>query len=130
MSNFASDLQQFAKKTRITMTKIVKKVAIDMTAEIVQKTPVDTGHARSNWFLGKALTGAIDTKDSKNGSPSIARAASFAQNVVFGDVFYIHNNVHYVWNLEYGSSRQAPQGMARITVDRWQEMVNRIVGAL
>ena len=45
-------------------------------------------------------------------------------------MFYITNNLPYIMRLEFGYSKQAPAGMARITVDRFQTIVNRVVGSL
>ena len=50
--SFAADLQKFATKTGIRFDQVVRKVCLDMTKEIVQLTPVDTGMARSNYFFG------------------------------------------------------------------------------
>ena len=128
--SFALDLQRFARKAGGNLDKVLRKVVFDITREIIQKTPVDTGHARSNWFWGVHVVSDEDATLSKSGAPSLARAASFASTVRSGGVVYLANNLPYIMALEFGSSQQAPAGMARITVARWQSIVDRAARAL
>lgn len=128
--SFASDLAKFADKTRIRADQVVRKITIDITRDIVRATPVDTGLARSSYFFGPVRVSTVGKDMSKNGSPSNQRAQEFASTLKAGGVFYITNNLPYIMKLEFGHSKQAPAGMARRTVDRWQERVNRIVGSL
>ena len=122
---FALDVKLFAEKAGTVPDKVLRKVVFDITREIVQKTPVDTGHARSNWFWGVQVVSDEDATMSKSGAPSLTRAASFASTVRSGGVVYLTNNLPYILPLEFGSSQQSPAGMVRITVARWQSIVDR-----
>lgn len=128
--SFASDLKKFALNTGTRMDQVVRKVCIDLTSDLVRLTPVDTGLARSSWFFGTFRKTDVGTDRVKSGSPSVVRSAEFAANLKAGGEFFITNNVPYIMALEYGSSRQAPGGMARRTVDNWQHRVDRIVRSL
>lgn len=129
--SFGADLQGFAQRTGIKFDKVLRKVVIDMTSEIVRMTPVDTGHARSNYFWGNSRVSNIDPAMSKNGSESLVRSFEFSKEVRAGGTCYITNNLPYILKLEYESwSKQAPAGMARVTVARWQGIVNAAVRAL
>ena len=77
--SFTSDLAAFASKTKIRMDTVVRKVVIDITRDLVLETPVDTGHARSNWFWGSERVETVSPVSSRSGSPSIALGAEFAQ---------------------------------------------------
>jgi hypothetical protein len=125
--SFASDLSKFAQKTGTRMDQVVRKVCIDLTRDLILATPVDTGLARSSYFFGTDRNASVGDTASKNGSPSLTRSAEFAQNLKAGGVFYITNNVVYIMPLEFGHSKQAPAGMARVTVDRWQARLDGIV---
>jgi hypothetical protein len=126
--SFGGNLRDFARKTGIRMDTVVRKVCLDMGSQIIKGTPVDTGHARSNWYFGASQTGDTDASTAPSGSPSLGRASAFASNLRAGGVFYIFNNLPYILPLEYGhSKRQAPNGWCRSTVARWQETVNRVV---
>ena len=127
--SFGGDLQGFAQRTGIRFDKIVRKVCLDLTRDIVLLTPVKSGMAKSNWFLGTNRVSSTETTASKNGAPSLGRASEFASTLKTGGVFFIVNNLPYIMALEYGSSTQAPAGMARVTVERFQSIVNAAVGA-
>jgi hypothetical protein len=45
----------------------------------------------------------------------------------FGTTQWVFNNVDYIVLLEYGSSRQAPEGMARITAAESQPRMDDVV---
>lgn len=127
---FSGDLLTFADRAGLRANQTVRKVAFDLTKDLVQATPVDTGLAKSNYFLGSDPVDSVDTTADKNGGPSLGRAAQFAATVVAGGVFYITNNLPYVMALEFGSSKQAPNGFARAIVADWQGRVDRIVRGL
>lgn len=141
--SFTTEVRAFATKTGISIDKVVRKVVIDMTREIVSMTPVDTGHARSNYFWGVQRVSSVDPAMSKNGSPSITRAMAFASTIKAGGVVYLTNNLPYIMRLEYGGyngptekvtadgfSRQATAGMGRIAVARIQAQVDAIARAI
>lgn len=130
MSTFSDQIKAFAEKTNVKLDKIQRKIVIDITRELMLMTPVDTGHARSNWFWGTNRVIAIDPAKNKNGGPSMARATAFSLGIQGGGVYYITNNLPYIMALEFGSSKQAPAGMARVTVARWQKIVNAAVGGI
>lgn len=130
--SFASDLNKFRIKTGLRAETVCRKVLLDLTTDIVRATPVDTGHARANWqvSLSAAAGGEIQGND-KGGGQSIAAALPTVQLFGPGKVAYIANNVPYIMPLEYGhSSKQAPAGMARIAVAKWQAIVNKAVGSV
>lgn len=122
---FQADLSRFSRGVGLSLDTTVRRAVLGMTREIVRATPVDTGHARSNWFWGVQVVSDEDATLSKSGAPSLARAASFASTVRSGGVVYLTNNLPYIMPLEFGSSQQAPAGMVRITVARWQSIVDR-----
>ena len=123
--SFASDIRKFALSTKVRGDKIVRKILIDVVKELVQRTPVLTGLARSNWFFGYTVNGSVGAEASRSGGPSIMRSLDFAANLRGGKDFFISNNLPYILALEYGHSKtQAPAGMARVTVAKWQWIVD------
>lgn len=128
-ATFGLDLRAFSQKTGIRMDQVLRKVVLDMTGELAELTPVDTGLAKNNWFWGRERLDSVETNPDKSGAASSARASAFAATIQGGGVFYITNNLPYIIPLEYGHSKQAPAGMARITVARWQELVNAAVAS-
>lgn len=67
------------------------------------RTPIDTGMARAGW---------------ERFPPGPSEP---------GTAQWVFNNVPYIVALEYGHSRQAPEGMARITAAEMQQRVPEIV---
>lgn len=130
MTGFADAIRAFQGKTKARMDQIVRKVCMDVTADIVRLTPVDTGMARSNWFVGNDRVTTVDGSPTKNGSASNKRASDFASTLHAGGVFYITNNLPYIMRLEYGSSKQSPAGMARVTCSKWQARLDRLARSL
>ncbi|QHJ80235.1 MAG: hypothetical protein [Bacteriophage sp.] len=77
------------------------------------------GRFRGNWQVGidtlpTEETGRID----KSGTPTLAAAQVALEKFKVGttQVIYFVNNVPYAIPLEYGHSKQAPNGMVRIAV--------------
>jgi hypothetical protein len=58
-----------------------------------------------------------------SGRKSTARIVDGAIEFKAGDTAYITNSLPYAIPLEFGHSQQAPGGMVRITVARFQQIV-------
>jgi hypothetical protein len=82
------------------------------------------GRFRGNWMfsLGSADTTTTDEVD-PSGSKSTARIVNGAIEFKAGDTAFITNSLPYAIPLEYGHSQQAPGGMVRITLARFQQIV-------
>jgi hypothetical protein len=128
---FADDVGKFCLKARLKEDTLVRKVVLDVTSELVKRSPVDTGLFRANWFVsnGSPTMETTRTPD-KTGLVSVGRAHLAASYLKAGGVTYIMNNLPYALPLEYGHSTQAPAGMVRITVSRWQAIVDRAAKTL
>jgi hypothetical protein len=129
--SFTGDLRSFAHNTGIRMDQVHRKVIIDLNSDLVKVCPVDTGYARSNFFVGMNRVGSVSQDGiSKNGSASIERAMKFASTAKAGGIVYITNNVPYILPIiEYGHSGQCASGGVTRIVARWQEIVNGAVRA-
>lgn len=83
------------------------------------------GRFRGNWqFSFEApATGTLDRID-PTGEKTIAELVALANTLTAGQTAYIVNNLPYAIPLEYGHSSQAPSGMVRITLARFQQIVD------
>ena len=109
-----------------------KKVALEIFTQVVQKTPVDTGRARGNWQIsvGTDSTGKLDRDDkkAKGSKPSfLSDEASKLGGCKGDETIYISNNLPYIKNLEYGSSKQAPNGMVGITMANVKRNIDKFI---
>ncbi len=83
--------------------QIIDAFVTETLVTVRARTPIDTGNARSGWFRSP---------------PGLSE---------FGTEQVIWNDVPYIVALEYGHSKQAPEGMARITAEESQQRMDAIV---
>ena len=110
--------------------KVVRGTVLSMGAKIIQRTPVGNpalwkrpvkgyvgGRLRNNWqfTFGQPATGTEEGVD-PSGSKATAELRATAGRLKMGQVFYMTNNLPYATRIEFGHSKQAPQGMVRVTV--------------
>ena len=114
LSQFALDLGRGRDRVfEVTREKLIK-VSLEAFELLVRHspgaaipgTPRDTGYAVNGWYPTLNEKGAGDQRggDPTSGLSVWAKAA-------IGDVLWINNGVSYIFALENGHSRQAPQGM-------------------
>lgn len=127
---FSSDLARFAEKAGLNTDTVVRKTTLDLARSVVQNSPVDTGRFRANWQLGEDSPpqGTLNEFD-KSGS-TYAKLAVQAAGIKAGGVIFLVNNLPYAIPLEYGYSKQAPSGMARLAVSRYQKYIRDAVAQL
>lgn len=110
----------------------VKKITLDVTANLIDTTPVDTGWARANWIPSIGVPLDRDLEDIPATPANAAGAAALqgagtalvsASYTLDQGAVFVSNNVPYIVFLNFGSSRQAPAGFVQravakaITVD-------------
>lgn len=113
------DIKRFAGMTEKQADQYVRLICLHLMSDVVLGTPVDTGRARGNWqaSIGTPLTNATEKTD-KDGNSTIA-SGSAAVKQATGNIFYLTNNLPYIYRLEFeGHSKQAPHGWVRAAVNR------------
>lgn len=145
MASFALDLQRFADKAKARADDLVANVVIRIASDIDKASPVGDavywkspppkgyigGHFRANWQLGVGVR-------PKNEIPGVDPTGGKAQGRIMaeipteaaGKIYWLANNAPYAQRLEYGWSRQAPQGIVGLTVTRWQQIVAQSLAAM
>lgn len=124
--SFALDVSKFVEKAKKNPEKVMRQVSIKLFSAIIKASPVDTGRFRMNWMAsgGTPAAGTTDATD-KSGNIAIGNATSFVLKATDWHEFTLTNNLPYAQQLEYGHwSKQAPQGMVRINVSRFQQLIN------
>jgi hypothetical protein len=146
------DIPQFAENTLRKLETVYKMAAIELFRQVILKTPVDTGRARSNWQteIGRFTKDEIDVI--KNNETIIAEMIEKINSGTLQDGFYMANNLPYIQKLEYGGypkdpkqgswdknqkqfviktvhgfSKQAPQGMVRISIEQIKKDLKKIL---
>lgn len=125
--SFSKDLKTFAINFGDVEEKVFRGTSIAMTKSIVERTPVDTGRARGNWFptLGTPSTKVTESEDYPSDDAIVGRAVQKLGSHKLGQSFYLTNNLPYIQKLENGSSTQAPVGMVEVTVNEFQREVGK-----
>jgi hypothetical protein len=124
------DVKRFADKVRKRHEVVLRKIALDMFRRIILRSPVDTGRFRGNWqvAIGSVPDGVLEVND-KSGRATISATSAAIAEVKAGDTIYFVNNLPYARRLEYGWSDQAPNGMVRVTIEEFRDVVDKVVSA-
>jgi len=106
------------------LESVMKKLTLEITANLIEATPVDTGWARANWIpkiggpnnslSGSRVNAEAGNIDSQQQQAGIAAVAT-SYKVINGPI-YISNIVPYIINLNNGSSTKAPPGFVDIEI--------------
>ena len=123
--SFADDMAKWAKKTGLKIEQAVTAATIDISTEIIGRTPVDTGRLRGNWVPS---VGAAQVTELERTEPDLAGVRKEAANAV-GGVYFLVNSLPYVRRIEYEgwSKMKAPQGMVRISVQSWHTALQEAI---
>ena len=128
-NEFTLELKNFGKVTREQATTIFQKIALELDSAVVFGTPVDEGRARGNWYPSlNAPSNEVDLNSTdKSGSKAVAAINSLVSTVKIGDTFWLTNNLPYILPLENGHSKQAPEGMVDINLNRIQAFYGGVI---
>ena len=124
MSGFTLDIKNFVEKAKKNPETVARQVSFKLFSAVIKASPVDTGRFRMNWQTAGAVApgGVIDGTD-KGGAAAIGDAASYIFAASDWNEFTLTNNLPYAERLEYGWSNQAPQGMVRVNVARFNTLL-------
>lgn len=127
--SFADEIRQFKIKTELKAELSITRILSDIAAEVIYRTPIDTGRARGNWLLGinnRVSSFNYDSLDPSGNATyiTLTRSIPFKPS---GKVYWIINNTPYILELENGKSRQSPMGMVRLAKLRFAKIVRESV---
>jgi hypothetical protein len=116
--SFTADISRFIGKTEKSAEQAVRVICMELFSKVVLKSPVDSGRFRGNWFPSiNYVSNEITESFDKTGTATIKRGKSIIWQYKLGDAaIYLTNNLPYAYRLETGYSKQAPSGMARLSV--------------
>ena len=108
-----------------TAEKVVIRLGLNITANLIEDTPVDVGWARANWVP----TIGASRESPETSQPSDAQVATQLARQAAGQAgllsyklprgaIFISNNVPYIGRLNDGSSTQAPAGFIQASIRR------------
>lgn len=115
--SFSADVSAWVKKAGDKADAFCRVFCSELASRVVERTPIDTGAARSGWQPG--INGSII-----GDAYTVTLAAA---HVKAGDTFTMTNNVAYIRRLEWGWSQQAPNGMVRITLAEAPQIAQQVL---
>ena len=141
--SFTLDVSNWVAKANGNVDRAVRYVLISLSKNIIMRNPVGDaiywksrapkgyvgGRSRANWQYGNndAPNGILNATD-KTGASTISRLTSQINSAPTAAVHWFTNNLDYIQALENGHSRQAPNGMVKITIMEFQRYVRDSVG--
>ncbi|MCK4778406.1 MAG: hypothetical protein KAS39_08485, partial [Actinomycetia bacterium] len=84
---FSNSLQELARFCTVNVEAIITKTLIDLFGRIVERTPVDTGRAKANWFMGPSPEVEEFNEDN---------AGEYEYKFEDGTTVWIFNNLVYI----------------------------------
>ena len=134
--SFVLDVSAFAAKAKKNPEIVIRQVSIKLFSAIILGSPVDTGRFRMNWqAAGRSPETGTVTGVDKTGTTSINKMASVIVGLKDWYEFTLANNLPYANVIEYGGypgdgpnttggySKQAPSGVVRVNVKRFNTLL-------
>lgn len=126
--SFGANIANYAKKTKLSIDDAISSINLQLATDIISNTPRDLGRAQGNWNAS-LQTIDISVSDTREKEDAISDAETIAKKSA-GEIFYLTNNLDYIYKIEFGTfttkpstektiggfSIQAPQGMVRKAV--------------
>lgn len=118
---FDKQIEAFAKKTNMSVDRAIRGTSIKLFSAVILASPVDTGRFRANWQASNERPASGEVNDFAD---PVNKVATYINGAPFANEFTLANNLPYAYKLEFGYSDQAPQGMVRINVARFQSILD------
>jgi hypothetical protein len=127
VGDIAKDINRVVRKTTQAVALNVVEV---LSADPPIGTPIDTGHASSNWVatIGSPFQGvagsraAVTTAAQQGGIADLVRFGAFSSAV---PPVFVVNNVHYIGSLNDGSSTKSPSGFVPMGIELAIQLTDR-----
>lgn len=124
---FSIALETTAENIEKNAAKLVREAAGSVHEVVVERTPVDTGQAISNWILSIGNRAGYTRRPFEPGSKGSTALENRSWAIEKGrqtllrynnpnSQVAITNNLHYIGELNNGSSQQAPAGFVEAAV--------------
>jgi len=123
MPDFSTQMNKIADHMGERLEFVARGVILDLFANIIFDTPVDTGRLQGNWqtSVGSPTSTPLDRK---NAAVTILEVQSTVKGP---DLYFFTNNLPYAERIEFDgwSHTKAPAGMVRINIDKTEQLLNK-----
>lgn len=131
MADFAATIDAWAAESGDRLERIWKASSQQLGSIANNGVPVDTGFARASFQASTESMPAIDPNATNKGGAAVSGFGDISATIAgatLGQTLYLGWTAAYILPLEYGHSKQAPQGFARIAAAQWPTIVSSVVG--
>lgn len=139
MASVADQLKKIADRSERDMNTVVRRTNLQLSTSIVLKTPVDKGFLRGGWVAQiNSEPASSPERVDKSGQLALNGARAIVGQSDLGDEYYFVNALPYAAVVENGEfpqpgtdktvngySRQAPQGMVKISIREIKGIIER-----
>ena len=137
--SFGDDVNRFAQDANRSVERTIRGAELRLFTAVIMDTPVGNpdlwqspapegyvgGRLRGNWQTSTAApaTGTSEEPD-PSGAETLSAVQAFISALQGGQVTFLSNNLPYAVPVEYGHSTQAPEGMVRKNIARFQRLID------
>lgn len=125
---FAKEVHNWTLKADGLQREQVKFVCFNLTRDVMLGTPVDTGRALGNWqpSIGTPINVTVERYD-KTGASSLSAAQPIIEKAP-GEIFYLTNNLPYIYRLEFepGFAKNKQGGWVRYSIERAKQIAAKL----
>lgn len=128
--DFAATVDAWAKESEDRLERIWKMSTQELGSIANNGVPIDTGTARASFTASTESMPKINPSASKKSGPvsfDFGTISAVIASATLGQSIFMGWSVNYILPLEYGHSKQAPQGFARIAAAQWPGIVSGVV---
>ena len=114
-----------------TLDQGIRATLFEVSTAIIKDTPAKSGRARGNWqaSIGRGATGEVSVGSVRSGEAKAIADVDQTVSVAVGDLYYLTNNLPYIERLEFGYSKQAPNGMVRKNMQNFNRLLVKNIKA-
>lgn len=124
--SFSADLGKFVARAKGNIDTATRQATVLLAQGVILKSPVDKGRFRANWqFSAAGIQRAASMAVDPGGQVTLHRLVAEIKQSRAGGVTYLSNSLPYAIPLENGWSKQAPQGMVKLTAQEFQQYVSQ-----
>lgn len=125
---FRAQLEGFTKKVERVLTVLPQLVASDLRYRTAFATPILTGRASGSWNASAVnIDRSVKPESYLNPDGAPTDGNDTVNRGKLGDVYHVSNVIHYIGNLNAGSSTKAPAGFVEMAAVESQVLMPRFI---
>lgn len=122
----AAQFQQYIERKKLNAYRAARMAFFEVALDVIQNTPVDEGFAKGSWtFSENSKIPSFNNDRDPQGRDAIKQLTQGVNKAKDDSALYLLSNLIYMPRLEYGWSMQAPNGMVRQALMRFERELER-----